>query len=87
MNTEQRIQAFSELGKQISEQKEELGVNVINPWFTERFVQFALEETSKMLNEDSLRKWIEPYGNFVEPDNKKKHWGHFSREYSYGRFS
>lgn len=72
MNTEDRIQAFSELGNLISKQKDKLKSRISNPWFTDVFVDFALNQTIEILKEDTLRKWVEPYDGFNHDKSIKR---------------
>jgi hypothetical protein len=70
---EKAIQNLSELGKRLKESEEvkdniELAAGK-NPWFTEQFVQHALDAVvNEMLNKQKLKEWLTRYE--LKPVNK-----------------
>ena len=68
---ENRIQAFSRLSERIREildSDKEHNLNLLvkeghiyNPWFTEENVRYAFSSICKSLEEDKIRKWLDPY--------------------------
>ena len=46
--------------------------HLYNPWFIEKNVRYALVAIGKSLEEDNIRKWIEPYNESLEKQNIAK---------------
>lgn len=75
MTTEQRIQAFIQLGNHIRTMSEEafdtIAENALqeNPWFTKKNVRLALDGISQYLMEDHLKSWIARY-SLTAPKSK-----------------
>lgn len=66
MNTEQRIQVFAELGKELADNTEEFKNRLQtakhkNGWFSVDYSQLAFTNWSKALTEDSLKYWTSMY--------------------------
>ena len=72
MNLEKRISAFVELGKQISEKKDIFKSKNTNTWFTPENVNFAIAETSKMLQKNMLEKWTGMYADLKKEISPKR---------------
>ncbi|MCF6365934.1 MAG: hypothetical protein L3J35_06985 [Bacteroidales bacterium] len=71
MNLQQKINAFSNLGKAIIENKEKLKQKKHNPWFTESNLEYALTEIGQSLNQKNLETWTEKYPDLqAEKDAK-----------------
>lgn len=83
MTSNQRIEAFVNLGFQLSNQVQNSSLEnqtlteivqtsqFQNPWFTPKNVEQALQANLALLNADDLRKWIEPYSAYFEKDTDK----------------
>jgi len=75
MRLEERIKAFSQLGKQIKgltpAELREIGGSAgrENPWFTQDNIKMALTGVSSFLTEPVLQQWTSSY--FLEPRNPK----------------
>jgi len=74
MNLQQRIKAFSKLGKAIIENKEKLKQGKQNPWFTENNLEYALSEIGNSLSKENLEKWTEKYPD-LQTEKKAKRIG------------
>lgn len=73
MKIEQRINAFSNLGKFLTNLQDEEFQSMAerarleNPWFTEQNVRKALDGIKKFLDDDSLIQWLSRYRPVAEP--------------------
>ena len=67
MNLQERIQAFTELGKYLKIEIHQEAVEalllaeVLNPWFTKENIEKALNAWHKQLKEEMLTSWLNPY--------------------------
>ena len=72
MNLADRIEAFAKLGDELKGEKlESSGIREVvkeaeenNRWFTPQSINFALEETIRLLGRSSLEKWLSAYPGF-----------------------
>ncbi len=71
MNLKKRTDAFIELGKAIQKNKDFLKSGKLNPWFTEKNIDFALNETANSLKEENLKNWISEYPEITKIQNSK----------------
>lgn len=83
MTSNQRIEAFVNLGSQLSNevQASSDGIQKLNeiiqssqfqnPWFTPGNVEQALQANLSLLNTADLSAWIEPYSKYFQKDNDK----------------
>jgi hypothetical protein len=74
MQLQQRINAFTELGKFMSSEASGLAEIISialahNGWFTEDNVRFAIENWSEALSENNIKKWL---SNYIVPDGDPK---------------
>lgn len=72
MNLQQRIDAFSKLGKSIEKNKEKIKKGKHNPWFTGENIDFALTEIANSLNRGNIEKWISDYPNLKKIKESKR---------------
>lgn len=74
MNYSQRIAAFSKLGDTFSQANPDLAVLnqafIKNQWFTIQMQLHALHAWGKLLKQDNLTKWLNPYGLSVQTEPK-----------------
>lgn len=83
MTSNQRIEAFANLGFQLSNKVQNPSLEnqtldeIIqtsqfqNPWFTPKNVEQALHANLALLNAADLREWVEPYSAYFEKDTDK----------------
>lgn len=83
MTSNQRIEAFANLGSQLSDEIQTFSegtqtLNEIiqssqfqNPWFTPGNVEQALQANLALLNLTDLKTWIEPYSKYFQKDSDK----------------
>lgn len=75
MNVAERIKAFHQLGKQLTEmpeaERQTLAQKAIrnNPWFTQENIHLALKGIGLFLEEDKLTKWVNQYK--LNPETSK----------------
>lgn len=86
INIEDRIKAAANLGdnlrlwlNQIGKEEEPTGFELLlikaeqyNPWFTQEYLKFSLDNIINMLQENALRDWIANYPNFDFSDSNTK---------------
>lgn len=74
-NLKTRIETFAKLGKELKNflsEDDYLSCENENPWFTKSNVDYALYSLSKMLEKNSLEKWVNKYPKIEKPELPKK---------------
>ncbi len=80
MNINERIEALSALGNKLNELKDDkvggefwqllITAENFNPWFTQEFLQLALDNIIEMLSSKAMQDWISNYKLFLFEDSE-----------------
>jgi hypothetical protein len=69
MTLSERIEAFSELGRQLPEQKNRFKLSNSNTWFTPENIEYSINEIVCTLQIESLNRWILAYPKLLKTKN------------------